>query len=74
MPLAAHGGAARFMAFGIEDVPLPPARGLRAGAGVVLLQPRIEIDRPPDLGQTSVAASQNVDVASHPTILVRAGP
>ena len=68
MPLAAHGGAAGLVAFGIEDLPLPLARGLCTRARVVLLQPRIEIDRPPDIGAASVAASQNVDVAIHATV------
>src|SRR6478735_1874874 len=54
MPLAAHGLAPGAEFLGVQQHPSAPARGARASAGVVLLQPLVDVGGPADIGQHAV--------------------
>jgi hypothetical protein len=63
IPLAAHGFAAAFAPFGIEQNPFPPARRLGADPRIVLPQASLEVRRPADIGSAIIlpSASQHVN-------------
>src|SRR5260221_11147274 len=62
IPLAAHGFAAGFAAFGIKQNPFPPARRSGAHARIMLLEASLQLRCPADIGSVIIlaAASEHI--------------
>ena len=67
VPLAAHGLAAGFAAFGIEQNPLPPSSRLGANSCIVLPEASFQVSGPPDIGSAIIfaSASQHINEKEH---------
>jgi hypothetical protein len=67
VPLATHGCATGFAAFGIEQNPFPPPRRLGTKSRIVSLKSSLYVGGPADIGSTIVfaLASQHINEKAH---------
>src|SRR5580704_10850860 len=67
VPLAAHGFATGFAAFGIEQDPFPPPRRPGTESRIVLLESSLYVGGPADIGSAIVfaLASQHINEKEH---------